>query len=357
MCWSGHLWCLPPGLWGPVRPDSGWSSWPTTWTTRLFWQPPSPTWAPTVATVTGRLLPLLCSPPRARRRLLLGAFRGPPCGAGVRNVGGAGTPVEGGVSATDERLRQNSRAHASEPARPGGREPAARARGQAGQAAGFGLGGRADWDWTRRGGNSDRRGRAGGGDRVGLHRRAALAETPSFLSRGRVARLGLFLTRVGGTPAGFPLRRGPQRRITIVPVSKAERAGFGPLTPSGEVGLLFNALTSDDVWRPGESRVAAGASPAAKASAALPGSPYAAPPTAPRGGQLSLRSSRRIRGAKTFRRSRALFNALTSSDVWRPGESRVAAGASPAAKASAALPGVPYAAPRNGASRWSTLVT
>jgi len=78
---------------------------------------------------TGRLL----SPPHARRRLVLGAYRpaarAPERETPGKKVVGAGTPVVGGVSATDERLRSAPRTEAAAAPRPGRRKPSARAQG------------------------------------------------------------------------------------------------------------------------------------------------------------------------------------------------------------------------------------
>src|SRR5438132_11033364 len=75
----------------------------------------------------------LFTPADGRRRLVLGAFRrvlgSRSTGRPPKTLGVTGTPVVGGVSATDERLRQVPGAEAAADARPGGREPAPRSKG------------------------------------------------------------------------------------------------------------------------------------------------------------------------------------------------------------------------------------
>src|SRR5258708_15695992 len=67
----------------------------------------------------------LLSPPGAGRRLLVGAFRGPPGSLLPEIPGTLGTPLVGGVSATDERLRPIRGVPVTALARPGGRRQAA----------------------------------------------------------------------------------------------------------------------------------------------------------------------------------------------------------------------------------------
>src|SRR5439155_22128946 len=86
---------------------------------------------------------LLLSPSSARRSIAF--FGGHIAGAGLgcteKSVSVAGTPVVGGVSATDERVRQVPRSRASAHARPGGGRSAPRS-GWAEGTAEAGPGGR-----------------------------------------------------------------------------------------------------------------------------------------------------------------------------------------------------------------------
>src|SRR6059058_5755593 len=76
----------------------------------------------------------LFTPAGGRRRLVLGAFRGvassPSHGPARNSSRVSGTPLVGGVSATDELLRQVPGAEAATDARPGGlrRPPSRRGR-------------------------------------------------------------------------------------------------------------------------------------------------------------------------------------------------------------------------------------
>src|SRR5438270_10812495 len=81
----------------------------------------------------------LFTPAGGRRRLVLGAFRGvassPSHGPARNSSRVSGTPLVGGVSATDGLLRQVPGAEAATDARPGGRGPATLSEGAASQAA------------------------------------------------------------------------------------------------------------------------------------------------------------------------------------------------------------------------------
>src|SRR5207244_5463534 len=123
--WAGLSWSWRRDSAALPEPACDWSSWPTT-------SPPtalSPNPAGAVTMKTRRLF----TPADGRRRLVLGAFRrvlgSRSTGRPPKTLGVTGTPVVGGVSATDERLRQVPGTEAAADARPGGSEPAPRAKG------------------------------------------------------------------------------------------------------------------------------------------------------------------------------------------------------------------------------------
>src|SRR5438552_5078806 len=124
--WSSLSWSWQRGFSAPAGHNFDWSSWPTTSTPTAL----SPNPAGAVTMKTRRLF----TPADGRRRLVLGAFRrvlgSRSTGRPPKTLGVTGTPVVGGVSATDERLRQVPGAEAAADARPGGREPAPARRGR-----------------------------------------------------------------------------------------------------------------------------------------------------------------------------------------------------------------------------------